>query len=88
MSLQPMQVKDCPACLLLEYAPFGTLDKFLIAIKAGFVPEWYMISIHQSTEDSYSSHIARDLMNVAVQVAEAMVSFVLRCRETAAVVGL
>lgn len=72
-----MQVKDCPTCLLLECAPFGTLDKFLFAIKTGFVPDWYLKSIHESTEDSYSSHVARDLMSSAVQIAEAMVSLCL-----------
>ena len=77
MSLYHMQIKDCSTCLLLEYATFGTLDKFLLSIKTGFVPDWYMLSIHQSTESSYSAHVARDLMNIAVQVAEAMVSYTL-----------
>lgn len=72
MSLHPMQVKNCPSYLLLEYAPFGTMDKFLLALKAGFVPDWYMQLIQESTENSYSSHVAKDLMNTAVQIAEAM----------------
>ena len=54
--------------------PHGSLDKFLLALREGPVPDWYVQFVRETQRDSYHKHISGDLMSVLVQVAEGMVS--------------
>ena len=64
-----------PLCLLLEYSPHGTLDRFLWSLKKGPVPEWYLRHSREVPRDlSYHRHVACDLMKISQQVTDGMVS--------------
>ena len=61
-------------CLLLEFAPHGTLDRFLWSLKKGPVPQWYLKHVREALQDlSYHRHVAYDLMRISLQVADGMV---------------
>lgn len=63
-----------PLCLLLEYVPHGTLDRFLWSLKKGPIPDWYLRQVQETIQDeSYHKHVACDLMLVMLQVADGMV---------------
>ena len=64
-------------CLLLEFVPHGTLDRFLWSLKKGPVPEWYLRHLREVVvEMPYNKHVAKDLMMITLQVADAMVGLI------------
>ena len=63
-----------PTCLLLEYMPHGCLDEFLLSLREGPTPDWYLNFLRETLRGAYHKHVSGDLMNVLVQVADGMVS--------------
>lgn len=74
MSLVGVTTQGGPTCVLLEYVPHGTLDRFLSSLFDGPIPEWYMKFTKETLRGAYHKHVSGDLMNIIVQVAEGMVS--------------
>lgn len=72
VSLVGVTTEGGPTCLLLEYVPHGRLDDFLIALKDGPLPEWYVRFVKETNKRAYHKHVSGDLMRVLVQVAEGM----------------
>lgn len=64
-----------PTCLLLEFVPHGTLEDFLLQLKLGPIPEWYMRFLRDTLRGAYHKHVSGDLMRIVTQVAEGMVSY-------------
>ncbi len=62
-----------PACLLLEYVPHGRLNDFILSLKDGPVPEWYVRHVKSISEVPYQKQVSADLMRVLLQVTEGMV---------------
>ena len=74
MSLVGLTTQQGPPCLLLEFAPHGSLDRFLWSLKKGPVPEWYLHHVREFFHDlPYHRHVANDLMRITLQVTNGMV---------------
>ena len=65
-----------PTCLLLEYMPHGCLDEFLLSLREGPTPDWYMQFLRETLRGAYHKHVSGDLMSILVQIADGMVSSV------------
>ena len=77
VSLVGVTTAPSAPCLLLEFVPHGTLDRFLWSLKKGPVPEWYLRHLREVVvEMPYNKHVARDLMMITLQVADAMVGLI------------
>ena len=64
-----------PYCIILEYMEHGTLDKLLVSLRSGPLPDWYIrylkqCAIHQQT---YAGFVAENLMEIIRQIVSAMV---------------
>ena len=73
MTLLGLTTHGGPTCLLLDYVPNGTLDEFLVALRQGPIPEWYIKFVRETLRGAYHKHVSGDLMSIIVQVAEGMV---------------
>ena len=65
-----------PVCLLLEYVPHGCLDEFLLSLRQGPTPDWYMQFLRETLRGAYHKHVSGDLMSIIVQVAKGMVRLI------------
>ncbi len=74
VSLLGLTTQGGPTCLLLDFVPNGTLDDFLISLKLGPIPEWYMKFTRETLRGAYHKHVSGDLMSIITQITEAMVS--------------
>lgn len=73
MSLLGLTTQGGPTCLLLDFVPNGTLDDFLVALRQGPIPEWYVKFVRDTLRGAYHKHMSGDLMNIIIQIAEGMV---------------
>lgn len=73
VSLLGLTMRGGPTCLLLEYVPNGNLEDFLLALKLGPVPQWYVRYVRDTLRGAYHKHVSGDLMNIANQVVDGMV---------------
>ena len=64
-----------PYCLILEYMEHGTLDKLLLSLRSGPIPDWYIRYLKQCAppQQTYTNFVATDLMEIVQQVLSAMV---------------
>ncbi len=74
VSIVGVTTQEGPTCLLLEFVPHGRLDNFLLSLKDGPVPEWYIRHFKSTSKIPYHKQMSADLMGVLLQVAEGMVS--------------
>ena len=74
VSMVGVTTQEGPTCLLLEFVPHGRLDNFLLSLKDGPVPEWYIRHFKSTSKIPYHKQMSADLMGVLLQVAEGMVS--------------
>ena len=73
MSLVGLTTQSGPTCLLLEYVPHGTLQDFLVSLRLGPVPDWYLRFVRETLRGAYHKHVSGDLMSIIMQVVEGMV---------------
>ena len=73
LTTQGRPTREGPTCLLLEFVPYGTLDRFLVSLRAGPMPEWYMKFVRDTLRGAYHKHASGDMMSIVLQVAEGMV---------------
>ena len=64
-----------PYCLILEYMEYGTLDKFLLSLRSGPLPDWYISYMKQCPipTQTYNGFVATGLMEIVQQIVSAMV---------------
>ena len=64
-----------PYCLILEYMECGTLDKLLLSLRSGPLPDWYIEYVKQlaSPKETYTGFVASELMEIVQQIISAMV---------------
>lgn len=64
-----------PYCLILEYMEHGTLDKLLLSLRLGPLPDWYVryLKLCANLKQTYAGFVASDLMEVIRQIVSAMV---------------
>ena len=75
VSLLGLTTQGGPTCLLLDFVPYGTLEDFLVCLKLGPIPEWYMKFVRDTLRGAYHKHVSGDLMNIIMQITEGMVSY-------------
>lgn len=64
-----------PYCLILEHMEHGTLDKLLLSLRTGPLPDWYISYLKQCVipQQTYTGFVAMDLMEIIQQTVSAMV---------------